>query len=304
MILPIELRGVTKRYGRTLALDDVALAIPGRSIVGLVGRNGSGKTTLLRHVTGLVLPDAGECRTLGVPAARLGRRELARIGAVHQEDRFLPWMTARQLLDYVGSFHARWDRELERRLLGWMEVDPGARVGALSPGSLQKLALVAATCHHPELLLLDEPLSALDPIARRTVLGLLLDRFSSDDTTIVISSHMLGDLEPVVDRIVCLEAGRVVADDALDALKERYAEWLVTSPAGRLPTEFVEPFVVSSRGDAHQALLVVRDANGARAAFEAAHGASVEERRLNLDALFPLLVGAGGGPGAEREPVA
>jgi ABC-2 type transport system ATP-binding protein len=304
MMQPIELRGVTKRYGRTLALDDVALTIPGRSIVGLVGRNGSGKTTLLRHVTGLVLPDAGECRTLGVPAARLGQSELARIGAVHQEDRLLPWMTARRLLDYVGSFYARWDRELEAELLGCLEVDPSARVGALSPGSLQKLALVVATCHHPELLLLDEPLSALDPIARRTVLGLLLDRFASDDATIVISSHMLADLEPVVDRIVCLEAGRVVADDALDALKERYAEWVVTSPAGRLPATYAEPYVVSARGDAHRARLVVRDANGARAAFEAAHDATVEERRLNLDALFPLLVGAGDGSGGAREPAA
>jgi ABC-2 type transport system ATP-binding protein len=217
-----ELRQVTKRYGRTVALDAVSLAVPQRSIVGLVGRNGSGKTTLLQHVTGLVLPDSGECVTLGRPAARLDRAELVRLGVVQQHDRLLEWMRAGQLLEYVSTFYDRWDRALERSLLASLEVDPDSRVGTLSPGTLQKLALIVATCHHPDLLLLDEPLSDLDPLARQDVLALLLDRFSSADMTIVISSHMLHDIEPVIDRIICLDAGRVVADDTLDDLKERY----------------------------------------------------------------------------------
>jgi ABC-2 type transport system ATP-binding protein len=101
-------------------------------------------------------------------------------------------------------------------------LDVNAKIGTMSPGTLQKLALIVATCHHPALLLLDEPLSDLDPVARKSVLALLLDRFSSEDMTIVISSHMLHDIEPVVDRIICLDAGRIVADDTLDALKEQY----------------------------------------------------------------------------------
>jgi ABC-2 type transport system ATP-binding protein len=218
-----EMRHVTKRYGSTLALNDVSVAVPTRSIVGLIGRNGSGKTTLLGHVSGLILPDSGECETLGVSAARLGRAELSRLGVVHQHDRLLAWMRAAQLLEYVASFYERWDRDLERSLLGSLEVDGDAKVGAMSPGTLQKLALIVATCHHPALLLLDEPLSDLDPVARKSVLALLLDRFSSEDMTIVISSHMLHDIEPVVDRIICLDAGRVVANDTLDDLKERHA---------------------------------------------------------------------------------
>lgn len=288
-----EMRGVTKRYGRTVALADVRVAIPRRSIVGLVGRNGSGKTTLLRHVTGLVLPDEGECVTLGRPASRLGRRELTRLGAVHHEDRLLDWMRAGQLLTYVSSFYDAWDRELERSLVAELELDLLARVGTLSPGTRQKLALVLATCHHPDLLLLDEPLGDLDPIARRAVLAMLLDRFSSDDMTIVISSHMLGDIEPVVDRIVCLEGGRVVADDALDDLKERHAEWIVTSPAGRLPAEYAEPYVVSAEGDGRSARLVVREGAGHEAAFAARYEATIESRALNLDRIFRVLVGAG-----------
>jgi ABC-2 type transport system ATP-binding protein len=287
----IEMRGITKRYGGTRALDNVTVSVPRRSIVGLVGRNGSGKTTLLRHVTGMILPDAGECITLDRPAAQLGRVELARIGAMHQHDRLLDWMRAGQLLEYVASFYDRWDRDMERSLLASLDVDPRARVGTLSPGTVQKLALILATCHHPELLLLDEPLSDLDPIARRSVLSLLLDRFSSDDMTIVISSHMLRDIEPVVDRIVCIEAGRVVADDPLDDLKERFAEWIVTSPGGLLPAAYRELYVLSATGDSHRARLVVRDAGAHAGEFAAAHGATIAARPLNLEALFPLLAG-------------
>jgi ABC-2 type transport system ATP-binding protein len=285
-----ELRGVEKRYGRTEALKDVTVAVPRRSIVGLVGRNGAGKTTLLHHVTGLVLPDRGSCMTLGRPAAELGRAELSRMGAVHQEDRLVSWMTGRQLLAYVASFHETWDRDLERSLLAELEVDTTKRVGALSPGVRQKLALVLATCHHPELLLLDEPLADLDPVARHTMLRLLLDRFNTDDMTIVISSHMLLDIEPVVDRLICLEAGRVVADDGLDDLKERYAEWVVTAAGGGLPASYGEEYVLSARGDGQRATLVVRDGEGQRVAFSARYGAVVESRPLNLDRLFRVLV--------------
>lgn len=304
----VEFRGVTKRYGATPALDDVDLVVPCRSITGLVGRNGSGKTTLMRHVTGMVLPDAGECVTLGRAAQELGREELSRIGVVHQEDTLLPWMRAGQLLRYVASFYERWDGDLERSLVDRLEVDLEAKVGAMSPGTRQKLALVMATCHHPDLLLLDEPLSDLDPMARQTLLSMLLDRFSSDDMAIVISSHMLRDIEPVVDRIVCLDRGRVTANDALDDLKERYVEWIVTSTEGRLPASFEEAYVISATGDVRRVRLVVDDRGAQAESFAARYGVTVEARPLNLEALFPMLVSAGerigGGPFRERRPAA
>ena len=217
-----ELDRVTKRIGNTTALDDVSLAIPRRSIVGLLGRNGSGKTTLLRHVTGLYLPTTGTCRTLGVDAARLGAAELSQIGVVTQHATLLGWMRVRQLVRYVSSFYREWDTDLEQHLLRTLDIDEHARVGTLSPGNAQKLGLVLATCHHPALLLLDEPLSDLDPFARRDVLAMLLGRFRSDDVTIVISSHLVHDIERVVDHVVCLDRGRVVADAGLDELKEQY----------------------------------------------------------------------------------
>jgi ABC-2 type transport system ATP-binding protein len=288
-----DFQHVTKRYGATDALHDVTLSVPRRSIVGLIGRNGSGKTTFLRHVTGLVLPTSGACRTLGVPTDSLGRDELSRIGVVHQDDPLIEWMRVSQFLRYVSSFYTRWDRDLERALIDWLELDPRARIGTMSPGNAQKLALVAATCHHPQLLLLDEPLSDLDPLARQSVLAMLLDRFGSDDMTIVISSHMLRDIEPVIDRLVCLDGGRVTANDEIDAVRERYAEWIVRSAAGRLPLIYDESYVCTARGDHHQARLLVRDPEVNLAAFRARYDAEVESRGLNLEQIFPLLARAG-----------
>jgi ABC-2 type transport system ATP-binding protein len=218
-----ELVHVTRTFGRVAALDDVTVSVPHGSIVGLVGRNGSGKTTLMNHITGLLLPDSGEARTLGMATAELSHRELARMGVVRQHDPLLGWMRAGRFLEYVASFYDRWDTELEASLVGTLELDRAAKVGTMSPGKLQRLALVAATCHHPELLLLDEPLADLDPLARKTVLQLILDRFTRVGMTIVISSHLLHDIEPIVDRLLVLDRGRVVADDTLDDLKERHS---------------------------------------------------------------------------------
>ncbi len=290
-----EFQNVTKRFGKTVALDDVTYAAPRRSVIGLIGKNGSGKTTLLRHVTGLYLPTSGQCTTLGVSSGKLGRAELSRIGTVNQHDALLPWMRARQLLRYVSSFYKRWDKDLEKHLIRTLEIDTETRVGAMSPGNAQKLALVAATCHRPELLLLDEPLSDLDPIARQDVLTLLLDFFRGEPGAIVISSHMLHDIERVADRIVCMDRGRIVADAPLDDLKEGYGEWWVTSDEGLLPSTFSDPFVLSASGNRFRSRVFVRAPQKHATEFSARYKAEIDGRPLGLDAVFRILTGAAHG---------
>lgn len=288
-----ELRGVTRSFGNTRALDRIDLAIQPGQIVGLIGRNGSGKTTLLRHVVGLQLPDAGTVRTLGTPSGELGSAELGRVGMVHQEIGLLEWMRAGELLRYVSGFHPRWDAGRERRLVAELEVDLAARVGTLSTGDRQKVAVLLAACPRPELLLLDEPVSALDPIVRERLLAFLVELLREDGSTIVISSHVLRDVERIVDWIVCLDAGRVVADVAMDELHERYAEWRLVSRKGELPTRYEEPFVLRQQGDGRSARLEVRRAGEASAEpdeFGARHDAFVEERSLDLERIFPLLL--------------
>lgn len=288
----VELKSVTKRFGRTVALNGVSTVIPRGSIVGLIGRNGCGKTTLLRHAAGLLVADVGACLTFGVPSPRLEAEQLARMGVVHQHDPLLPFMRVGQLVDYVASFYPTWDRDLEREVMEVLEVERRPKVGALSPGNRQRLALVLALGHRPELLLLDEPLSDLDPMGRSRVMALLLSRFVEDGTTLVISSHLLADLEPVVERILCLNEGRITADEELDALKERYLEWVVTSVNGALPEHFSEPFVRSARTEGRRAVLLVDGAGpGAAEAFGERYGAAVEPQGLSLDRLFPVLTG-------------
>ncbi len=218
----IEMDDVTKRFGDVVALDHVNLRVTEPSIIGLVGKNGSGKTTLLRHVIGLQLPTSGTCRTLGQNASRLDSPELSRIGVAHQHDPLVGWMTAEALIGYVSGFYDTWDAALERHLIRQMEIDVRTPVGTMSPGNRQKLSLLLAVCHHPSLLLLDEPLADLDPIVRRDVVAELLDRFRSDDMVIVFSSHLLHDLERIADRIICVDHGRIVADAPLDDLKDAH----------------------------------------------------------------------------------
>jgi ABC-2 type transport system ATP-binding protein len=284
-----DLQNVTKQFGKTTALQNATMSASERSIIGLVGKNGSGKTTLLRHITGLYLPTSGECSTFGVPTAKLGAGEYSRIGAVQQDDAFLPWMRITEFLGYISHFYERWDKNLQNKLVRTLELDESKRVGTLSPGTKQKLALIAACCHHPELLLLDEPLSDLDPIARQDVLTSLLDQFRNDEVTIVISSHMLPEVERIADRIVLLDQGQVIVDANLDELKEQYAEWVVTSVDGSLPRHYREDFILSSEGDAHRARLFVSDAPGRSAQFGNSYNAQVESRPVNLDKLFGIL---------------
>jgi len=291
MTAAFAFRHVTKRFKKVVALDDVSLDVESNRIVGLIGKNGSGKSTLLRHVTGMQLPTSGECITLGTPTRALDASEISRIGVVHQDDRFLAWMRVEQQLAYVASFYESWDTALQDRLVLLLELDRRARIAKLSPGNVQKMAIIMAVCHHPALLLLDEPLSDLDPIAREAMLSMLLDRFRSESMTIVISSHVLRDIERIVDTVVCLDRGRLVANQPLDVLQEQYGEWLVTSPAGTLPREFMDPFVLEHRGDAFGARLLVRDPGVHRARFSDRYGVQVEARALNLERIFPLLVG-------------
>ena len=297
-------RRLTRRFGREVALDSIDLDLAPSSVTGLIGRNGSGKTTLIRTIVGLLLPDSGQASTFGTATAELGERELARVGAVFQVNRLMGWMTVAGHLDFASHFHPEWDHAREAKLVEALELNPKQRVDRLSPGNGQKLALLLAVCPRPELLLLDEPVSALDPIAREQLLAFLLELVREDDATILISSHVLVDIERVVDRIVCLDRGRITHEGDLDDLLEGYAEWLVTAPPGPLPASlaggFREDWVLERRGSGRQVLLFVRtgaQAEARRRDFEAQHGVSIEARPANLERIFPSLVGA-----FEREP--
>lgn len=290
MHAPLITHSLTKRYAEHIALESLTLEIPAGHVIGLLGRNGSGKTTLLNLACGLLLPTSGTCTTLGKSTPDLDAPELNRLGVVFQEPRFLDWMTVEQHLEFTAAFYPKWDPARQSRLLEELELDRKRKIAQLSVGDRQKLAIILAVCHHPSLLLLDEPMSALDPIARTDLLAFLLDLVREDNCTIVISSHILADVEKIIDWVICLDLGELAVSAALDELQERYAEWIVTSAAGNLPSTFSETFVLTQEVTPHNARLRVRHDEATAAAFQVHHQAEVVRRRLDLDQLFPLLV--------------
>ena len=206
----IDASGLGMRYRRTWALRDCTLAIPEGRVVGLVGPNGAGKTTLLHLATGLLAPTCGTISVLGDhPAA--GPAQLARVGFVAQEAPVYARMTVGDHLRLGAWLNPGWDDELARRRIGQLGLDPKQRSGSLSGGERAQLALTLALAKRPELLLLDEPVASLDPLARREFLRGLMEAVAEHGTTFVLSSHLVADLERVCDYLVVLVASRVRA---------------------------------------------------------------------------------------------
>ncbi len=290
MHAPLVTQALTKRFAEHTALSDLTLEIPTGHVVGLLGRNGSGKTTLLNLACGLLLPTSGTCTTLGRASPDLDAPELSRLGVVFQEPRFFDWMTVEQHLEFTAAFYPTWDKSRQSRLLGQLELDQKRKITQLSVGDRQKLAVILAVCHRPALLLLDEPMSALDPIARTDLLTFLLDLVREDACTIVISSHILTDVEKIIDWVVCLDRGELAVSAPLDELQETYAEWIVTSASGTLPSKFFESFVLTQEATPQQARLRVRHNAAAAEEFQIRHQAEIVRRPLNLDQIFPLLL--------------
>lgn len=286
----VKTEHLTKRYGDKVALNALSLNIEHQRVIGLIGQNGSGKTTLLDIIAGTILPTEGSCLTLGCRGADLTEKLLSQLGVVYQENRFLDWMSVEQHLAYFGSFYKKWDVARQRALLKDLDLNPRAKVGHLSGGDIQKLGVITAVSHHPRLLLLDEPLSALDPIARETLLKFILRLLDEDEVTMIISSHALRDVERLMDWVVCLREGDLQANSSFDALQERFSEWHVTSVNGPLPSAFSESFVREQSGNDRQARLVVEHGNAQLEDFEKKYHAAVKATPMSLERIYPLLV--------------
>lgn len=286
----VRLRGVSKHYGATRALSDVSLEIRAGTIVGVLGPNGSGKTTLLGHLPGLLLPTAGTVETFGQPAGRLDDAALARIGYVSQEPRLMDWLTVNETVAFVRSGRPRWDEALCARLLGEFELDPGKRVSALSPGLRQRLAIVLAVAPRPDLLLLDEPAASLDPVARNDFLRLLMELIQDGDRTILISSHILSDVEKVVDTVLVINGGQVHCHQPLDDLRESYHRVDLAAVTTDLPDPLPLPGLLTVTGDRRRAMAVCghvprREVEAAARAL----GADAQVRGLAFEEIYRLI---------------
>jgi ABC-2 type transport system ATP-binding protein len=204
----IEADGLGKRYGRTWALRDCSLVVPKGCVLGLVGANGAGKTTLLHLIVGLLQSSAGRVTVLGGPPAA-SATELARVGFLAQDAPLYSTLTIADHLRLGAHMNPRWDASAARARIEELGLDLNQRAGQLSGGQRAQVALTLAVEKRPELLVLDEPVAGLDPLARRDFLKLLMESVAEHDLTVVLSSHLIGDIERVCNRLVVLAASRV-----------------------------------------------------------------------------------------------
>jgi ABC-2 type transport system ATP-binding protein len=205
-------RGVVKRFGATVALDGLELAVPEGAFYVLVGPNGAGKTTALRTLLDLARPEAGVVTVLGLPVATRGAEARARIGWVpERQDAPPPGFTVARLLAHHARYFPAWDAAYAERLARALELPAGARYGTLSKGQARRAQLVLALAHRPPLLLLDEPTDGLDPLARDRVAELLADHLAATPTTVVLSTHRVHEVEGLGDCVGVLRGGRLAA---------------------------------------------------------------------------------------------
>jgi ABC-2 type transport system ATP-binding protein len=214
----VEIEGLTIAYGRQPVLQDLHWRIGPGQVVGLLGRNGAGKTTLLEALLGLRDASAGGVQIFGQPAARLDDAARARIGYVPQQSDLFEELRADELLTYFRSFYPRWNEAKVQGLLERWAVPRDIPVGRMSGGQQQRLSLIRALAHEPELLVLDEPMASLDPLARRDFLRELVERVLDRGTTVVFSTHILSDLERVAFNVAFLREGRIALQSPLDEL--------------------------------------------------------------------------------------
>ena len=222
MTVPVVVfESVSRRFGKTVALDAVGFEVAPGSVLGLIGRNGAGKTTALRLALGTLWPDAGRIRTLGLDPVRSGLEVASRVALLSEESALYPWMTIEEIVRFTAALHPRWDKTLAGRLAEDLDLDPAKRIRELSRGTRAKVALVVAVSARPELLLLDDPTAGLDPLVRREVLEGVLQAVSHEGGAVVYASHLVHDVERVADRVIVLDGGTIRLVGELEDLKAR-----------------------------------------------------------------------------------
>jgi ABC-2 type transport system ATP-binding protein len=268
--------GLTKRYGRRPALSDATLSIPAGRIVGLVGPNGAGKSTLLNLIAGIIAPTSGTIEVLGSqPAASAA--QLAKVGFVAQDTPVYSALTVGDHLRLGARLNPKWDDTLARQRIEQVGLDLAQKAGRLSGGQRAQLALTLAAAKRPQLLIFDEPVASLDPLARRAFLQSLMEFVAELEVSVILSSHLLGDLERVCDYLVVLVGSRVqLAGDVEDLLEEHRRVIAARGELDSLPPGIE---VIQADHTARQSTLVVKDTTGLLA--QVVPAADVE--RLDLE---------------------
>jgi ABC-2 type transport system ATP-binding protein len=237
----IEIKDLVYAYGRAEAVHGLNLTVPAGRCYGLFGRNGAGKTTTMKCLLNLLRPQRGSVRLFGLDPARHDVEVKRQLAYVPDYVAFYPWMTVRETLDYLASFRSHWNRDTESNLLDRFQLDPGKRTDALSKGQRTQVALVAAICPEPPLLLLDEPTSGLDPIVRREFIETVIGAYQEGEPgkrTILVSTHLISEFEGLIDEFTIMDHGHDVLTLGADQARDRYQKIRARFAGSAPQTEF------------------------------------------------------------------
>lgn len=286
----IEIQGLSRRYRDKMALDSVALSVPSGCVFGLLGESGAGKTTLIRHLIGLLKPQEGTVRVLGLDPVKDPEGTLGRIGYL-SEDRDLPgWMRIDELLRYTRGIYSHWDQDFADDLIDRFDLDPAQKISTLSRGQKAKTGLVTALAHRPDILLLDEPSSGLDPVVRRHILTAVMRDVAEEGRTVLFSSHLLHEVQSICDHVCIIHRGKVVLCDKLSEILENFTRFIVRFDRPQSPPPTFEGAVgIEGHG---QDWTVICDgmSDRVRAEIQSSGGHIVEETKPSLEDIFVALV--------------
>lgn len=303
----IQIDRVTRRFGSKTALDDVSLMVPRGGVFGLIGGNGAGKTTLIKHILGMLRAETGTVRVFGLDPVQNPVGVLGRIGYL-SEDRDLPdWMRVRELMRYTQAFYPAWDERYAEQLREAFDLDPQAKVKNLSRGQRARAGLLIALAYRPELLVLDEPSSGLDPVVRRDILSAIIRTIADEGRTVLFSSHLLDEVERVADRVAMIHEGRILMSETMEDIQLAHRRiTLRFNDFQDRPPRLVGAISCSGAG-LEWTYTCHGESEQLKSAAQAMGATVVAETALSLDEIFVSLVhprtqGLRGNPLAYQQP--
>jgi ABC-2 type transport system ATP-binding protein len=288
----IETAGLTRRFGPKTALENVRLTVPRGAVFGLVGVNGAGKTTLIKHVLGLLRAKEGSIRVFGRDPTADPAGVLSRLGYVSEDPDLPGWMRVGELIRYTRAFYPAWDDAFAEELRASFALDLDARVKHLSKGQRARTNLVLALAHRPELLVLDEPSSGLDPLVRRDILEAIIRTIAEEGRTVLFSSHLLHEVERVADRVALIDAGRIVFSGALDRIKDTHHRLTLRFPEPRREPPALSGALAWEGAGAEWVAVCNGEISDLHEAASACGAQVVNLRVPSLDEIFIARVGA------------
>jgi ABC-2 type transport system ATP-binding protein len=296
--LAIETRSLTRYFGGRAALLDVNLRVPRGSVFAFLGRNGAGKSTAIRILLGLLEPTRGSATVLGSDSRRLTPDVRARIGYMAENHPVFGWMRVSQCASFQSSFYSRWDQHLFAAVIDYFDIDPDTKAGHLSHGQRAGLCLAMSLAPEPELLILDDPDTGLDPVARRALLEAMLYFTRGGDRTIFFSSHLLDDVERVADYIAVLDRSVLRSCSGVETFQDRVRRFAVrfpSAPPQHLPA--IPGLLQVARGETELALIVTNPDAQTHRQLDSLGALAVDEQDISLEDALIAYVGRRGEKG-------